>query len=119
MRETRGAFIGDGRVRDQMAACERWPRGTLPADFGRLGRSDVPALLISGRYDPATPAAYGEEVAREHLPNSRHLVLAIAGPSAFEGCVDRVAAALPVEGHRVEVTDEPGPEHGDRTCLHC
>ena len=30
----------------------------------------------------------------------------------------RVAATLSVQGHRVEVADEPGPEHRDRSSLH-
>ena len=29
-----------------------------------------------------------------------------------------VSAALAVEGHRVEVADEPGPEHADLVLLH-
>ena len=90
--ETRGTYLGDARVREQLAACERWPRTPVPADWGRLPPTQVPALLISGVLDPATPPRYGEEVAREHLPNSRHLVVGVAGHSPWDPCIDRIAA---------------------------
>jgi len=46
------------------AICAAWPRGPVDADFGAPLRSAVPALLLSGEFDPATPAAYGEEAAK-------------------------------------------------------
>jgi len=70
---TDATFLGDARVRQQIAACEVWPRGEVPADYGEPVSVDVPVLLISGTMDPVTGPGWGEEAAR-HLPNSLHLV---------------------------------------------
>jgi pimeloyl-ACP methyl ester carboxylesterase len=89
---TSGSFIGDARVRGQMAACAVWPRTRLPADFYAGFQSDVPVLLVSGNLDPVTPPKWGEEAAKS-LPNSRHLVL----PTAHVGdndCVDAMTRTL-------------------------
>ena len=42
-------------------------------------------LLISGYYDPSTPAHVAAEVAR-HLPNSRHVVVRNEAHGAGFGC---------------------------------
>ncbi|HEX8233881.1 MAG TPA: alpha/beta fold hydrolase [Caulobacteraceae bacterium] len=70
---TAGSFIGDYRVRAQMAACELWPKGKMPADYFREFPTTVPTLLVSGRLDPVTPPERGED-ARRLLPNSLHIV---------------------------------------------
>jgi pimeloyl-ACP methyl ester carboxylesterase len=70
-----GTFLGDFRIRRQKAACEGWPARDLGPDFHAPVVSDVPALLISGERDPATPAANGERAART-LKRARHLVVA-------------------------------------------
>jgi len=74
VRLTKGTFLGDGRVRRQMAVCEFWPKSDLPEGFGDPVRCDVPMLVISGTHDPVTPPAFGEEVAR-HCKNALHLAL--------------------------------------------
>ena len=71
---TRGTFLGDYRVRQQMTACRHWTAGAADAKAVEPLRSDVPALLISGEVDPVTPPRMAEEVART-LPNARHVVL--------------------------------------------
>ena len=73
-----GTFLGDFRVRAQKAACEGWPIRTLGPDLHAPIVSDVPALLISGERDPATPAAGAERVSRT-LKRSRRLVIADGG----------------------------------------
>jgi pimeloyl-ACP methyl ester carboxylesterase len=70
---TDATFLGDARVRQQIAACEVWPRGEVSADYGAPVSVDAPVLLISGTMDPVTGPGWGEEAAR-HLPNSLHLV---------------------------------------------
>ena len=69
---TRGTFLGDGRVRRQMAVCEFWPQGRIPKDYAEPVTSEVPVLLFSGTVDPVTPPIFGQEAA-SHLPNSVHL----------------------------------------------
>jgi pimeloyl-ACP methyl ester carboxylesterase len=56
------------------AICAAWPRGPVDPDFGEPLHSAVPALLLSGEFDPATPASYGEEAARA-FSDGRHLVV--------------------------------------------
>ena len=56
------------------AICEVWPRGPVDADFDKPLHSKVPALLLSGEFDPATPASYGS-IAAKGFENSLHLVV--------------------------------------------
>ena len=58
----------------------------------------MPALLISGRYDPATSQRFGEEVHRRYLPNSVHLVIGEAGHSATSPCTDSIARVFLDQG---------------------
>jgi pimeloyl-ACP methyl ester carboxylesterase len=70
-----GTFLGDFRVRAQKAACEGWPVRDLGPDVHTPVVSDVPALLVSGERDPATPASEAARVAHA-LRRSRHLIIA-------------------------------------------
>ena len=74
------------------AQCEVWPKGTMPADFHQPLRTNVPALLMSGEFDPVTPPRYGEEVAKA-LPNGRHLVVRGQGHNVIgTGCMPKLFA---------------------------
>lgn len=73
-RETGGTFLGDYRVRLQLAACEIWGRGEIPDDYTAPVTAVVPTLLISGEFDTATPVDGATWVA-EHLPNATHLIV--------------------------------------------
>ncbi len=81
-------------VRNLLAVCDVWPRGTMPPDFAAPVRSDTPVLLLSGGSDPVTLPAYADEVAKT-LPNSRHIVATgyghIVSPHA---CAPRLIAAF-------------------------
>ena len=87
-RETAGSFIGDYRVRGQMAACSVWPKAQLAPDYDTPYRSDVPVLLISGNLDPVTPPQWGAEAAR-YFPNSLHIVVPGAHVSD-SACLDSI-----------------------------
>ena len=89
---TAGSFIGDTRVRGQIAACAIWPQGKYPASYFAPFRSDVPTVLVSGELDPVTPPRWGEE-ARKTLPNSLHLVTQNAHASV-DDCVAGIAAKV-------------------------
>jgi pimeloyl-ACP methyl ester carboxylesterase len=91
-RETAGSFIGDARVRGQIAACSVWPRGEVPADYYRPFRSEVPVLLVSGEIDPVTPPSWGE-IARRTFPNSVHVVMP-GGHTPGSPCIDALARRL-------------------------
>ena len=73
-RETAGSFIGDQRVRNQMAACSVWPKRDVPKDYYRPLRSQVPVILVSGDLDPVTPPSWGE-IALRYFPNGMHVVI--------------------------------------------
>ena len=68
------SFLGDARVRAQLAACRNWPQGDPGRDYDQPVRADAPVLLVSGELDPNTPARWGEE-ALKTLPNARHVIL--------------------------------------------
>jgi len=99
-KETAGSFIGDWRVRGQMAACGAWPKGELPADYAAPFTTDVPVLLISGNLDPVTPPHWAVD-AQKSFPNSLHVVMPGAHVSDND-CVDalmkRFLATASVKG---------------------
>jgi pimeloyl-ACP methyl ester carboxylesterase len=84
--ETAGTYLGDSRVREQMAACRDWPRGAMPKNYGDPVRSNLPVFLLSGSVDPVAPARYTQDAAR-YLPNSIHVV-APGGHVPRGPCID-------------------------------
>lgn len=71
-------LLGDYRVRQQADACAGWPTFAVPASYHQPVPSDVPALLISGEFDPVTPPVWGR-MAAAALRNSLHVVVPGAG----------------------------------------
>ena len=72
------------------AMCEVWPRGPVDRDFAQPLDSAVPALLLSGEFDPATPASYGA-VAAKGFRNALHLVVPGQGHGQAQSpCVQRL-----------------------------
>jgi pimeloyl-ACP methyl ester carboxylesterase len=82
--------IGPQMVDGMEAICAVWPRGPVDADFAQPLDSAVPALLLSGEFDPATPAAYGE-MATTGFRNGRHVVVPGQGHGVMRlPCVQRL-----------------------------
>lgn len=114
-----GTFVGDFRLRQQLAACAEWPAAKLPASFLEPVRSDAPVLIVAGDNDPGTPLAWAEQVSRT-LPKSRIFVVpggthTVYGLEGVE-CIDRVTAdfvnrgtteGLDVEGCRKAIRRPP------------
>ncbi len=73
-RETDGTFLGDYRIRRQLAACEAWERGEIDEGYEAPVTADVPVLLISGEVDTATPYEGANWVA-EFMPRAVHLIV--------------------------------------------
>lgn len=67
-------YIGTQMLDAMSAICEVWPRGPVDPDFHEPLDSRVPALLLSGEFDPATPASYGAAAAAG-FSNALHLVV--------------------------------------------
>jgi pimeloyl-ACP methyl ester carboxylesterase len=86
-------FLGDYRLRQQREACALWPRATIETDYGGPIRADVPVLIFTGEWDPVTPPANGDRVAKT-LTNSLHIVVphGAHGLGGLEGieCIKRV-----------------------------
>ncbi len=65
--------MGPQMVEGMQAICEVWPHGPVDADFAQPLHSDVPALLLSGEFDPATPPDWGARAAAG-FTDALHLV---------------------------------------------
>jgi len=109
--ETANTFIGDSRVRRQLALCAFWPRSDLPDDAADPVTEDVPVLLLSGIYDPVTPPRWGSEAA-SHLPQSLHVI----GPKShgqggpcINSIIDQVFELGTVEGVDVSCVKDLKP----------
>jgi len=82
--------IGPQMVDGMEAVCAVWPRGPVDADFAEPLDSAVPALLLSGEFDPATPAAWGE-MAAKGFRDGRHVVVPGQGHGVTRlPCVQRL-----------------------------
>lgn len=108
------SFFGRALVDDFVRACSIWPRGTVPKDYYDPVRSDVPALLLSGGIDPATPPRHAQQVA-ETLPNARHFIAPQLGHGvSLHGCAPRLieqfvrrASAAELDGKCLERIPRP------------
>ena len=97
-------FLGDYRLRQQRAACALWPRATIPRNYAEPTVSDVPALILTGQWDPVTPPIYGETAAK-HLSHSLHVIVPHGG-HGFGGlngidCTDNLMSSFIEKGSPV------------------
>jgi pimeloyl-ACP methyl ester carboxylesterase len=90
-RETRDTFLGDYRTRRHQQACQEWPRAKVAADYYKPVESDVPVLMFSTEFDPATPPDFGRAAAQS-LPNSRQLIIRDRTHDYGSVCLETVAA---------------------------
>jgi pimeloyl-ACP methyl ester carboxylesterase len=79
-RDNGRTLLGDWRVRQQVGACRGWPTFPVPADYHQPLPSDIPTVLVSGEFDPVTPAS-GGDAAAAGLRNSLHIVVPSAAHS--------------------------------------
>lgn len=75
--------------------CAAWPVARDPLAAAGPVVSDIPTLLMSGRYDPVTPAGFAEHAA-ETLSDSAHLVFRSGGHAVtfWFDCARDAAAAF-------------------------
>ena len=86
-----GTALGTLRLESEREICSVWPRGAIPEDFNSPVESDVPALLIAGEFDTATPLELAEK-AIAHLPNGLLVRVANRSHWGLSGpCVDGIA----------------------------
>jgi pimeloyl-ACP methyl ester carboxylesterase len=106
-------FLGDYRLRQQREACALWPRAEIERNYADPVRADVPVLILTGEWDPVTPPANGDRIAKT-LKNSLHIVVphGAHGLGGLEGmdCIDRTIMEFVARG----TTKDP-----DTTCMKC
>lgn len=88
-------------------SCAAWDQPGAPAVVGEAVSSDIPTLLLSGEFDPITPAAFAERTA-QGLTNSTLITQAGRGHGIWIGnaCIASIV---------LEFVAEPGSEL-DTTC---
>lgn len=92
------SFFGRALVNDFVRACRQWPRGRVPDDYYTPVTSDVPALVLSGGIDPATPPRHAEKVVAT-LANARHFIAPHLGHGvSLHGCAPRLIERFIREG---------------------
>ena len=82
-------------VADERQWCAIAAVPQLDASVNQPLQSSVPTLVFSGRYDPITPAQFGDAVLAG-LPNSRHIVFARTAHGSFvsNACAGQIAVAF-------------------------
>jgi pimeloyl-ACP methyl ester carboxylesterase len=87
-----GTLLGNQFSEYLGAQCQAWPKGAMPADFHAPLATKVPALLMSGEFDPVTPPRYGDAVVKT-LANGRHLLARGQGHNVIgAGCMPKLVA---------------------------
>src|SRR5262249_6882575 len=83
-------------------ACALWPRADVERHNADPLRVDVPVLILTGEWDPVTPPANGDRVAK-NLSNSLHLVVphGAHGLGGLEGldCIERLSTEFVERGN--------------------
>jgi hypothetical protein len=99
-----------GRAADIFKTCKSWGSKGPSLGENKALTSDIPSLIITGRYDPVTPPMYGQQIAKNlshsyyyEFPNLGHT------PTATDksGCAMNIA---------VEFLDNPTVEP-DHSCM--
>jgi pimeloyl-ACP methyl ester carboxylesterase len=108
-RETAGTLAGDYWHRQLTRVCAIWPHAEPQRGIAEPFRSRVPALIVSGAFDPVTPPRFGEELTKIFY-NSRHVVVPNASHSfaRMAGCVDVMMRKF---------VEEPEPGRVDASCV--
>ncbi|WP_181197754.1 alpha/beta hydrolase [Enhygromyxa salina] len=101
-------FFDDHPLEQLEQACARWPHAEIDAGFHEPISSDVPTLLLSGRYDPVTPPKLAEQLA-ERLGDARHVTVdAVSHGVWHNGCAPELIA---------DFFAAPDPAALDSSCL--
>jgi pimeloyl-ACP methyl ester carboxylesterase len=83
---TRDTYLGDYRLRQQLAACKGWPKALLPPNYRKPARSSVPAMFVSGDADAASPLAWTARVA-SGFSERAEVVLVGRGHTEWSACL--------------------------------
>jgi uncharacterized protein YgfB (UPF0149 family) len=90
-----GSFygLGDELILDMIDSCKGWRSAELDAAQLAPVKSDRPVLIFSGKFDPITPVAFGEET-NQRLSHSTLAVFPYEGHGVlpFSVCAQSIAA---------------------------
>ena len=90
--EDADTVLGNRMTEGMADACALWPKGEKPGDFNTALKGELPTLILTGEFDPVTPPAYGEEIAKG-LQNARWLNLKGQGHNVIgAGCMPKLFA---------------------------
>ncbi len=78
-------------IRSIQEVCDAFPSGTIADEDLKPVQSEVPVLLLSGEFDPLTPAPLAELVLAG-LPNGQHHVIGGLSHAVFfdNACVQQL-----------------------------
>jgi pimeloyl-ACP methyl ester carboxylesterase len=106
-RETAGTWLGDSDVRTYQKNCGVWPHAKVGKEFLEPVHSDIPALLITGAGDPATPPSEAERAA-VGLKHSRIVVIPHGTHLTASPCIDKMIVQFVNDGSSTAI---------DATCV--
>lgn len=106
----RETYFNDYRLRRQRDACAHWP--VQPARTpGPSTPLDIPTVLVSGDFDPATPPNWARDI-RSALNDSRHILIAEGGHGL--GGLTNLECLLQIQAAFLE---NPNPTALDTDCI--
>jgi pimeloyl-ACP methyl ester carboxylesterase len=112
-RATANTFLGTTFIGQELRACSFWPTGAVPAWASEPLRGDLPALLLGGTLDPATPPENRARLSAT-LPHAQTVMVPGAGHGVDGACIAGIMAAFldrPFE--KVDTACvKPVPSHG-------
>ena len=92
-------FLKDYWIQRIKNACSIWNKEKKELPETIIEKQDIPALIISGNRDAATPPKYGEQ-ALKYFTNGRHIIIK-QGSHSFDGlrnCVENIICEFVVNG---------------------
>lgn len=101
-----GTYLGMEMVKSIEVICKNWPRGKVLNSMKTPLVSSVPALLLSGEFDPITPPSYAEQTLK-HLKNAKHIELKgqghfVSGAGCMPNIIDNFVNARSVEHLKID-----------------
>ncbi len=94
--ESRGTFLGDYRVRQQLAACKYWPK-VSPSTDRTPPKVSVPTLFVSGANDSASPLWFTQRVA-PNFSERAEVVVVGHGHTEWNKCIESLWDQLVRDG---------------------
>lgn len=106
--QMKGSLIGEDMLAALDISCPVWNVNANLKDFETPLESNIPSLLLSGRYDPATPPAWASTM-EPQLSNSVHVIF----PNATHGVAGHTCANELI----AEFISNPDPADLDLSCV--